>query len=323
MISWPELKTLRASWKKRVIVVIDACLEELYGKSLAHELQAELIAIPAKKNQETADLLLRALFEKKCGRDTVLIAVGGGTTTDLVGFVASIYLRGIDLVLVPTTLLGVVDAAIGGKNGIDTPFGKNLLGTFYPPLAVCIHLPFLNTLSEQERFNGQAEILKLGLVYDASLWNDPSCIERAVRGKQEIVERDPKEKGLRRILNFGHTIAHGLERVSEYEMAHGLAVAIGCVAEAHLSSQLGYLSDFAPIEKVYRKFSLRLPKQYSRSGLIEAMAHDKKKEQGKLRFVLIDQIGRAAAFDGAYCRAVTQEELEPTLDWMEAFFGQN
>lgn len=258
--------------------------------------------------------MIDKLFKLGADRNTTLIALGGGATTDLVGFVASIYMRGLALILVPTTLLAIVDASIGGKTAIDTPFGKNLIGTFYEPKAIFVDLDTLKTLPEKERFNGLAEITKMALIYDPSIMGD---IEKAIEAKMKIVAQDPLDQGLRRILNFGHTIGHALEAVSDYEMAHGEAVVLGCLAESHLSMRLGYLSegDFDQIQALYPP--LKLPQGYTRTKFLQALSHDKKKASGAIRFVLIDRIGHALPFDGAYCRAVSLSELEPTLDWME------
>jgi 3-dehydroquinate synthase len=309
---------------RRAVLVADAAVKDLYAVDLAHKIQAELLTIPRgekAKSAATAAFLMEELFKMGCGRDTVLIALGGGVTTDLVGYVASVYMRGIPLILVPTTLLAIVDAAIGGKTAIDTAFGKNLIGTFYPPQAIVADLERLDTLPEKEWLNGRAEILKMGLISEPVIlkMDEEDRILKAIEAKIAIVARDPTEKGLRRILNFGHTMAHALEAISHYEMSHGEAVALGCLVEAHLSMQLGYLTpnDFKTIQTLYSGFSLQLPKTYDRAKLLSAMTHDKKKATGYIRFVLIDRIGHALPFDGEYCRAVTQTELEPTLNWME------
>jgi 3-dehydroquinate synthase len=280
------------------------------------------------KSKETLEYLLDQLFQRKIGKDSVLIGIGGGSVTDLVGFAASIYMRGIAHVLVPTTLLAMVDAAIGGKTGIDTPYGKNLIGTIYPPRAIIADVEILSTLTETEWINGLAEIYKMGLIYDASILEkanpkDPALILKAMQAKIAIVQQDPMEQSLRRMLNFGHTIGHGLEAVAHYGIPHGQAVAIGCLAESYLSVQLGYLSlrDFQEIQAIFHRFFLQLPKGYTRQALLHALSYDKKKALGTLRFVLIDQIGRALPFDGAYCRPVTLDELASTLDWMEEEYG--
>lgn len=309
--------------KGRKILVVDSALKNLYGAPLAAKLDATLLTIPSgEKGKQTADALLDALFRVDADRNTTLLALGGGTTTDLVGFVASIYMRGIAHILLPTTLLAIVDAAIGNKTGIDLPIGKNLIGTLHPPIAIFADLATLRTLPEAEWFNGLAEMLKLGLIADAALWQranynskDPALIRQAIQGKIDIVARDPTEQGLRRILNFGHTISHALEVATHYSLPHGRAVALGCLAESELSRRLGYLSEsaFEIIYGVYSRFALHWPQ----GDLHAALRHDKKKAAGAVRFVCIDAIGHAMPFDGAYCRPVPATLLQETLDWME------
>lgn len=321
-----------AKLKGQIIVVADSVVKDLYAADFAKQVQAKLLTIPSgekAKTQETATYLMNELFKIGAGRDTTLIAFGGGVTTDLVGFVASIYMRGIPLILIPTTLLGCVDAAIGGKTAIDNQFGKNLIGTIYHPKAIFNDLDLLQTLPEKEWLNGLAEILKMGLIYDPLIWElagkngkDPTLILKAIQGKIAIIEQDPTEQGLRRILNFGHTIGHALETVAHYEMEHGEAVALGCLTEGYLSVRLGYLSekDFEEIQSMYSRFSLKLPKAYIRAKFLSAMIHDKKNASGETRFVLIDRIGHAIPFEEAYARVVTSHELESTLEWMEDTF---
>ncbi len=323
------LKEFFSTFKGKIIIIADSAIKDLYATDLSKQIGAELLTISSGekiKTQETASYLMDALFKMGTGKDSLLIALGGGVTTDLVGFVASIYMRGIHLVLIPTTLLGIVDASIGGKTAIDTPFGKNLIGTIYPPKAIFIDLSSLQTLPAKEWFNGLAEILKMGLIHDASIWElaktnekDPTLTLKAIQGKIAIIEQDPNERSLRRILNFGHTIGHALETISQYAMAHGEAVALGCLAESHLSMHLGYLleKDFKQIETLYSLFSLKLPRAYTRTQLFQAMAYDKKSSLGKTRFVLIDNIGHALPFEKAYCKEVSPHELESTLNWME------
>lgn len=322
--------------KLRVALVVDASVEKLYGEALAKRLGADLFAIPSGEGSKTRamkQVLEDRMFEKGFGRDSVLIAMGGGVTTDLGGFVAATYLRGISLILIPTSLLAMVDASVGGKTAVDTPCGKNLIGAFYHPKANVMDTCVLKTLPEKEWTNGIAEILKMGLVYEEALWKGASkarshpedIVYRAVKAKVEVIEKDPQECGLRRILNFGHTIGHGLEALADYEMAHGEAVALGCLAESFLSFRLGYLSEkkFDEIERMFRRFPfcLKLPLKYSRERLFEKMMFDKKASGGEIRFVLIDRIGGAIPFDGTWCRPVPKSELEKTAAWMEAHYG--
>ncbi len=295
---------------KKGVVVMDAALIELYGDKI----DADLIAIPNKKTLKTLHFLLKALFEKKADKETTLIAVGGGNITDLAAFAASIYMRGIDLILVPTSLLAMVDAAIGGKTAIDTPLGKNLIGSLYHPKAIFIDLDTLKTLPEKEWINGLAEIWKMGLVYDASILqkkrDNPELIRHAINAKLAVMEQDPIDASIRRILNFGHTFGHVIEILGGVD--HGQAVAFGCLMEAHLSMALGYLAkdEFKQIETIFPRPDL---KNYDKCKFLEIICRDKKSKNGIPRFVLIDQIGHAIPFDAAYCREVSIGELEPTL----------
>lgn len=307
----------------KIVLIADIALKKLYAEKLAQHLNALLIYIPSGEKAKTREIKQQIedqLFKAGCGRDTVILAMGGGATTDVVGFVAATYLRGVPLILIPTTLLAMVDAAIGGKTGINTEFGKNMLGSIYFPKTIVFDYEFLDSLPEVERMNGMSEILKMGLIANPELLKGVD-IERAAKTKMAIVEQDPYEKGLRRILNFGHTVAHALERLSNYTIPHGQAVAIGCVVESYLSLSLGYLSrkDFDQIETFFPIY--RLPASYKRKAFLQAMTADKKNKGGQVRFVLIDQIGRAMPFDGEYCRPVSDKELEGTLSYMEKRYG--
>lgn len=323
----------------RAVVISDAAVEKTFGTKVAAKCEAELLSIPSKeslKTRETKQRLEDELLQKKYGRDTVLIALGGGVTTDLVGFLASTYLRGVPLLLIPTTLLAMVDASIGGKTGVDTPHGKNLVGTFYPPKAIVCDLQTLETLPDKEWLNGLAEILKSGLIADPSLWNlcekgwrsapiIEQIVEKTAFVKMNVVQQDPLEKGMRRILNFGHTVAHGLEAISEFKLPHGEAVALGLIIESYLSMRLEHLpqDEFEQIQaKIsHAGYSLRLPSSYTRDGFLEAMTFDKKKAQGALRFTLIEKIGKTHSFDGEYCRSVPPKQLDEMLSYMEKHYG--
>ena len=316
------LKTLAGP---RIALVADTALSDLYAKPLAQRIGADLFLIPSGEKAKTWDALKRLteqLIEKGHGRDTTLVALGGGSAIDLVGFTASIYLRGVSLVLLPTTLLGMVDAAIGAKTGINLTSGKNLLGTVYPPKAVIADLDLLQSLPKTELFNGMAEIVKMGLIADVSLLQMTDLdqlVLAAAKAKIVILEKDPLDRGLRRILNFGHTIGHALEVVSLYRMSHGQAVSLGCVVESYLSMHLGYLpeKEFVRIPPT----PVRLPADYDRKKLLQAMARDKKNQTGETRFVLIDRIGHAMSFDGEYCCSVALQDIDDALNWMEKKFS--
>lgn len=276
------------------------------------------------KTRKTKEEIENAMLKKGLGKDAGVLALGGGVVTDLAGFVAATFQRGIPLVLVPTSLLGMVDAAIGGKNGVNTPEGKNLIGSFYLPDLIGIDTKFLTTLPKEEIVSGLAEVVKYGLTLDASLFERMHCWETSfefleevvyasVKIKSGIVEQDPQEKkGLRRVLNFGHTFGHALESAQNYRVRHGEAVAVGLLAESFISYKMGHLSKSA-YEKIFSFFQespflLKCPCSFSK--LYEKMARDKKNLSSKPRFVLLEGIGKTASFKGEYCTAVPKSVIE-------------
>src|SRR3569832_820294 len=224
--------------------ITDSNLAALYGSD-------EWFVVPAgesSKSLQSIEELASSLAQKGYGRATTLVAVGGGMVGDLVGLLATLYCRGVPFILVPTTLLAMVDASIGGKCGVNLPEGKNLLGSTLFPEQVILHLPFLETLPDIEWENGIIEILKIGLLFDPHLFFHFSSlslqevINRSVEGKRRIVAQDPYEKGCRSLLNLGHTIGHALESLSNYALSHGKAVSTGIILEARLSHLMGLLS---------------------------------------------------------------------------------
>lgn len=316
----------------QIAIIADAAIASTYGKlvqDITGGLLLPFVGGEKAKTRESKQKFEDELLRQKFGRDTLLIGIGGGVVTDFTAFLASTYMRGVPLILIPTTVLAMVDAAIGGKSAVDTQFGKNLIGTIYQPTHILIDLSLLASLPEQEWTNGLAEILKYGLIADISIWElleqDPinwkksfdKLLLSSIRVKKSIVEQDPLEiMGPRRILNFGHTIGHALEMLSQFKMPHGEAVAIGCIAESCLSHQLGYLSQdhFARIKTLYRKFPFlfKIPKQ-SIKAMINAMQIDKKAKAREPRFVLIDRIGHALPFNGEYCRTAPPAILEALI----------
>jgi 3-dehydroquinate synthase len=291
-----------------------------------------------EKSRERKAALEDLLLSQKFGKDTCMIALGGGVTTDLIGFLASTYCRGVPLVFAPTTLLGMVDAAIGGKTGINTRFGKNLLGTFYPADWIFIDPSVLSTLPPSELTNGAAEVIKYALIYSPQLlqilrnWNpkDSTYLEMIIRDsiliKAQTVEIDFEEKlGLRRILNFGHTIAHALELLENYRLPHGEAVALGMLVESFISVRMGLLpaASLREIETLIRSFpfDLKVSANVTLEKMRNALILDKKSAQGAARFALLEKIGTCHPFDGKYCTTLPEKTLDEALSWMLAEFS--
>lgn len=293
-------------------IITDNTVARLYGDlALKRFYPGKLFSIPegeAMKSRKTKDRLEDLLFANGCGRETTIVAMGGGVILDLAGFVAATFCRGVPLILVPTTLLAMVDASVGGKCGVNTSHGKNLIGAIYPPSHIIIDLSFLHTLPEAEMRCGLVELLKHGLIGDPTILKTLSLFD-AIEVKRRIVARDLYEKGLRRVLNLGHTIGHALETLSNYTLRHGDAVAIGISAEAKIACEMGIL-EAGSYETITSLFGPgHLP--YPASGLISAMQHDKK---GKSQFVMLKKIGTPHAFDGDFCTTVPSTLLQGILD---------
>jgi len=257
----------------------------------------------AHKNWANIEYITNKLFEHDCTRQTIIISLGGGTIGDVAGFAAAIYMRGLPVIHVPTSLLAMVDSSVGGKTGIDIPQGKNLLGSFHMPRAVLIQTAFLDTLPPEEFACGMAEIIKHALIGDEALFYDllhktlepQELVRRAIDVKINLVASDPTEANVRAYLNLGHTFAHAIEKVSDYRIKHGEAVAIGLVQACMLASRLQILeTDFLPdLIKLLERYKLptKLP-DFSHEKLISAMKHDKKKDAQGLRFILPKKIAQ-------------------------------
>jgi 3-dehydroquinate synthase len=309
----------RFAGKRGVYWIWDQCVWDLWHERCLHYgwpsmESGSVILFPASeanKRLGAVESLARELVRAGADRGTVLVAVGGGVTGDVVGFLASIYMRGVPVFQVPTTLLGQVDSSIGGKTGVDLPEGKNLLGTFYQPTCIWMDPAFLETLPPELFRQGMAEVIKTAVIGDRDLWNflesrsdaimrrDPESLHRVVescaRFKASVVEGDERESGRRRILNFGHTVGHAVEKVTGYEMAHGDAVSIGMIAAARLSVSLGHFNaeDGDRLEKLCATWGLpvRLPAGTDSLGILDGMIADKKRVAGDLHFILPVRIG--------------------------------
>jgi 3-dehydroquinate synthase len=277
------------------------------------------IEVPDAEAGKTIEVAARcwdALGEAGFGRTDTIVGVGGGAVTDLAGFVAACWLRGVPVVQVPTSLLGMVDAAVGGKTGVNTAAGKNLVGAFYPPAGVLCDLSTLDTLPAAELTAGLAEVVKCGFIADPSIVDlieadprgatDPrgpalrELVERSVRVKARVVGEDLREAGLRQILNYGHTLAHAIENVEAYAWRHGNAVSVGLVYAAALARLAGRLDAGTAHRHATVLEALGLPTRYPEPAwprLRAAMRVDKKTRGGRLRFVVLDGMAQPSILD--------------------------
>jgi len=277
----------------------------------------ELPDAEAGKDLPVVGFIWEVLGRIGVGRKDAIVSLGGGAATDVAGFAAATWLRGGDIVHVPTTLLGMVDAAVGGKTGINTDAGKNLVGAFHQPAAVLVDLATLETLPRNEIVAGMAEVVKAGFIADPVILDlieaDPEAaldptgevlpelIRRAVAVKAEVVAADEKESQLREILNYGHTLAHAIERRERYQWRHGAAVSVGLVFAAELGRLAGRLDDATADRHRAILTSLGLPVSYDADALpqlLEYMAGDKKTRSGVLRFVVLDGLAKPGRLEG-------------------------
>ena len=305
------------------MVVSDSHVAPLHGESFAETLRArgrraELLTFPAgeaHKTRETKAGLENALLRLGAGRDTAIVAVGGGVTGDLAGFLAATWHRGVPLYQVPTSLLAMVDASVGGKTGVDLAGGKNLVGAFHQPAGLAVDPSLLRTLPDPELRHGLAEAVKLAAVADAALFarleRDADAllareavalleiVTRCIAGKHRIVARDEREAGPRAALNFGHTVGHALERLSGYAIPHGQAVAIGCAVEAAIAVEAAGFPERhrARLVALLARFGLptHWPAEVPISGALPAMQADKKARGGRVRYALPARLGRMPA----------------------------
>ncbi|PZS24991.1 MAG: 3-dehydroquinate synthase [Pseudonocardiales bacterium] len=307
----------------RVAVIHPPSLTALAGivraALLADGQLAHLIEVPdgeAAKTLQVAGSCWQALGRLGFTRSDAIVGLGGGATTDLAGWVAAAWLRGVRVVHMPTTLAGMVDAAIGGKTGINTERGKNLVGAFHPPAGVICDLDVLSTLPAEDYRAGLAEVIKCGFIADPAILDlietDPSAaakpgscverelIERSVRIKAEVVRADLTEQGVREILNYGHTLGHAIEQAERYTWRHGAAVSVGLVYAAALARLLGRL-DASTAERHRTVLdAVGLPTGYrpdAFAGLLETMRVDKKARGNRIRFILLDGLARPVAVD--------------------------
>ncbi|WP_457561021.1 3-dehydroquinate synthase [Caminibacter sp.] len=294
----------------KVAIITNPKVSGLHINYLTNKLKAKelhIITLPdgeEYKNMDTIMWAMDRLFDAKFDRNSILIAFGGGVVGDMTGFMASIFLRGIKFIQIPTTLLSMVDSSVGGKTGVNNKYGKNLIGSFYQPEAVYIDTHFLSTLERREFAAGMAEIIKMAVMFDKKFFEDiknerltlEEMIKKAVELKAEVVNQDEKEKGIRSVLNYGHTFGHVIENLTNYKKyLHGEAVAIGMVMANELSRKLGYLSkeEADEIKELLEKHNL--PTYFKINNPEEFYEHfflDKKTLDNSIKFIIPEKIGQ-------------------------------
>jgi 3-dehydroquinate synthase len=287
---------------------------EKIKQTLGREVPALILPAGEKqKNLATIERIWRAFLEAGLDRKSVVLALGGGVIGDMTGFAAATYMRGVQWIAVPTTLLSMVDASLGGKTGFDLPEGKNLIGAFHPPQLVLADPAFLSTLPEEEFRSGMAEVVKHGVIADPALFelcsrgldwaraNTETIVKRAMAVKIRVIEDDPYEKGFRAALNLGHTVGHAVELVSGFRLRHGEAVAVGTVVEADYAERLGIAPKGLPdaIRETLSALGLpiQIPNGLPRDDIIRAMRVDKKRSAKSIRFALPAEIGKVELMD--------------------------
>ena len=287
------------------------------------------------KSREVKNRIEDELLSKNFTRKTLIIGFGGGVVGDLSGYIAATYKRGIPVIQVPTSLLSMVDSSVGGKTGINTKYGKNLIGAFWQPSAVFADINMLETLPQVEFLNGFAECIKVALILDADLFefmenNIEKIVNRdydaifhivnsCVELKKQVVNLDTREKGIRQILNFGHTVGHAMETLSHYEIKHGFGVSIGITVELKMSQLTGDISegDFNRVMGFLQKAGMphAVPKEYSVEQISEIMLADKKAEKGVIKYVLLDKIGRYREVEDKFSFSLGDEILRESINF--------
>lgn len=292
---------------KQCVIITDEIIFALYKVKFKKYNTIVLKAGEEYKVQQTSDSIIKQLLDFDADRNTILIGVGGGVITDITGYVASIYKRGVQLGFVPTTLLAMIDASIGGKNGIDVGHYKNMVGCFKQPNFILFDFSFLKTLPQNQWQQAFAEIIKHACIKDAALFKELqinslqfyrsnknaliALIEKNIIIKLGIVQKDELENGERKLLNFGHTLAHALENL--YQLNHGNAVSIGIAFAVKLSQKITGFNQTSAVIELLNKYNLPVELNYQASKVFEVLKKDKKRNQQELHFVLLNKIGKA------------------------------
>ncbi|MCH5262373.1 MAG: 3-dehydroquinate synthase [Lachnospiraceae bacterium] len=316
---------------RRVAVIADSNTSALFGNTViqlleGHCMQTLLYSFPAGESNKTLDTvrdIYKALIEAKFDRKDLLIALGGGVVGDVTGFVAATYLRGVDFVQIPTTMIAQSDSSIGGKTGVDFDGYKNMVGAFYMPKLVYMNVATLKELDDRQFYAGFAEVMKHGLIKDAIFYewlldnmyeihdrNEAVLEEMIMRSctvKKLVVEKDPTEKGDRALLNFGHTIGHAIEKAMNFEMVHGECIALGMVAAAYISWKHNWLSmeEYYEVRDMFVPFNLPISiDSINPEEILKLTKSDKKMEGTQIKFVLLKKVGKAVID-----KTVTDDEI--------------
>ncbi len=321
-----------------LVIITDNTIKSIYAKPLQKKLiqlgyETKLFSFPAgekSKSQKIKTFIEEKMLAEKCGRNSLILALGGGVVGDMAGFIAATYMRGVPFIQLPSSLLAMIDSSVGGKNGINTTQGKNLIGTFYQPKAVIIDRDILKTLPQKHLINGLIEAIKIFLTNDSASFYFlkknldkilsgsntvlEKIIQQAVSLKANIVEQDEKENHLRMILNFGHTIAHAIEALSNYKVLHGYAVGFGILFEAKISQLLGLLPEnsYETIKTVFNNLGIdsKALAKYDINKIISFTKIDKKIKSNEVRYVLLKNIGEFYQAKQQVVHPVTDESVK-------------
>lgn len=328
----------------KILIISDEEVAKLYADKFLQYLSlnhsTHLITFPSGEKNKSAEnkaKIEEQMFQLQCDRHTLCVALGGGVVGDLVGFTAATYMRGIRVIQVPTTLLSMLDSSVGGKTAINTSYGKNIIGAFWQPSAVLMDIDFLQSLPQEQIINGLVEAIKIFLTFDKvyvekctnnieniiSLKHDVliDIINRAVSLKAYVVEVDEKEQNLRMSLNFGHTVGHALEKITNFAVLHGYAVGYGILVEAKIAELLGLINqeDYQVIESLLAKINITKDylKQFNSQGIVVAMRGDKKNSNQEIKVVLINEIGTMKNIDNQVAFPVAENVILQAIDCLK------
>jgi 3-dehydroquinate synthase len=346
------LDYLKEKKKAQYVIITDSKVKKLHGDRLLKFLKSGglnvfLISFPQgekNKNRETKAEIEDEMFKHKCGRDSLIIALGGGVTGDMGGFVAGTYMRGVAVVQIPTTTIAIADSSMGGKTAIDVPAGKNLIGVFHQPIAVFMDPELLKTLDKRNYNSGLVEMIKHAMIKDIKFYNFlkenmeiilnyenekydivmKKLVMDNLMIKRDVVVEDQKESNLRKILNYGHTIGHAVEKLSNFDLFHGEAIAIGIAVEAFFAFKAGIMpqSDYLEQKSILESIGLstKIPKNITTKKIIELTCLDKKARGGEPEFTLCSKNGQYATFENG--NVTVKFSKEQLANWINEYRGK-